>query len=78
MATVNICTTHCAPPTPHYSLLTGLGQHDVRGGARGVGGTLHGDAHVGLLEGGRVVDAVARHAHRPAAPGGEVVSKVGK
>jgi hypothetical protein len=44
----------------------GLGEHNVCGGARGVGGALDGDADIGALEGGRVVDAVAGHAHSKA------------
>ena len=40
----------------------GRGQHQVGGGARGVGGAVDGDADVGLLERRRVVDAVAGHA----------------
>ena len=39
-------------------------QHDVGRRARRVGGALHRDADVRLLEGGGVVDAVARHANR--------------
>ena len=46
----------------------GLGQHDVRRRARGVRRALHRDPHVGLLERGRIVDAVTGHAHRPATP----------
>mmetsp|Transcript_54413 Transcript_54413/g.124038 ORF Transcript_54413/g.124038 Transcript_54413/m.124038 type:complete len:670 (+) Transcript_54413:240-2249(+) len=45
----------------------GRRQDDVGGGAGGVGGALDGDAHVGALEGGRVVHAVARHPDDPAA-----------
>ena len=45
----------------------GRHQHNVRRRARRVGRAVHGDADVGLLERGRVVDAVARHADREAA-----------
>mmetsp|Transcript_18575 Transcript_18575/g.29037 ORF Transcript_18575/g.29037 Transcript_18575/m.29037 type:complete len:442 (+) Transcript_18575:350-1675(+) len=49
----------------HQALLR---QHNVRGGARSVRGAGHRDADVRLLERGRVVDAVARHAaHEPLA-----------
>ncbi|CAM9922982.1 unnamed protein product, partial [Heterosigma akashiwo] len=45
-----------------------LGQHQVGGGAGRVRGARHRDADVRLLERGRVVDAVARHAaHEPLA-----------
>lgn len=40
----------------------GGGQHQIGRGARGVGRTADGDADIGLLQGPRVVDAVARHA----------------
>mmetsp|Transcript_11527 Transcript_11527/g.23462 ORF Transcript_11527/g.23462 Transcript_11527/m.23462 type:complete len:287 (+) Transcript_11527:988-1848(+) len=43
-----------------------LHEHDVCGRARCVRRSLHGDTDVGLLERGRIVDAVARHAGRPA------------
>ena len=46
---------------------TGREEHDVGGGASGVRGALDGNARVGLLERGRVVDAVARHGHEVAA-----------
>mmetsp|Transcript_53296 Transcript_53296/g.141191 ORF Transcript_53296/g.141191 Transcript_53296/m.141191 type:complete len:554 (+) Transcript_53296:1836-3497(+) len=36
-------------------------KHNVRGGTGSVSRTLHGDADVGALEGGGVVDTVARH-----------------
>ena len=39
-----------------------LGQYDVGGGAGGVRRALHGHAHVGPLQRGGVVHAVARHA----------------
>jgi hypothetical protein len=47
----------------HQHGQAGLREHDICGRAGGVGGALHGDAHVRALQGGRVVDAVAGHAH---------------
>jgi hypothetical protein len=45
-----------------------VGQHDGAGLLGGFGAfAAHGHAHVGLLQGGRVVDAVARHGHHFAA-----------
>jgi hypothetical protein len=40
----------------------GFGQHDARGALGHVGRGADGDAHFGLAEGGRIVDAIARHA----------------
>ena len=46
----------------------GRRQHQCRRGARGVGGAADRDADVGLLQGRRVVDAVAGHADDAAGP----------
>ena len=40
----------------------GLGQHDISSSTGSIRGALHGNAHVGALEGGSVVDTVAGHA----------------
>ena len=40
-------------------------QGDVAGSDRYIGAGTHGDAHIGLGQGRRVVDAIAHHRHRP-------------